>query len=53
MAISLEMRDFTVRIIMTKPEEVVLLCHGERKLDSSFLCQWLSVTRLPHPRCVK
>ena len=52
MAISLEMRHLTIRIIMTKPEEVVLLGHGGRELDTSFLCQWLGVTMLPHPTCV-
>ena len=48
----LEMGDLTILIIMTKPEEVLLLGHGRRNLDTSFLCHWLSVTRLPHPTCV-
>jgi len=52
MTIPLEIHDFTVCIIINKPEEVVLLGHGESKLDTSPLSQWLSVTRLPHPMCV-
>jgi len=39
MVIHLELHDFTVCIILTKPEEVVLLGHGERKLDTSPLSQ--------------
>jgi len=39
MVIPLEMHDFTVCIMLTKPEEVVLFGHGERKLDTSPLSQ--------------
>jgi len=49
-SVSLETHDFIIRNT-TKPEEVVLLSHDVRKLDTSLLCQWLSLAKLPHPTC--